>query len=72
MYKYHHLTTYTSSFTEIVSLITNDGRNIVGILKGFDQSVNLILDQSHERVYSPDAPVEQIPRGLFVIRGDNV
>lgn len=35
-----------------VSVITNDGRNIVGILKGFDQATNLILDESHERVYS--------------------
>jgi small nuclear ribonucleoprotein (snRNP)-like protein len=35
-----------------ISVITNDGRNIVGILKGFDQATNLILDESHERVYS--------------------
>ena len=72
-------------FTETISVITNDGRNIVvcvlitcsperkeylslkhirglekmsaftflqGILKGFDQATNLILDESHERVYS--------------------
>lgn len=53
-------------------MITCDGRNIVGLLKGFDQTVNLILDMAHERIYSPDAPVEQVPRGLCIIRGDNI
>lgn len=64
---------------ETISVITNDGRNIVvriilnkqlvhyyttiiiirlllflmqGILKGFDQATNIILDESHERVFS--------------------
>ena len=74
---------------EMISIITNDGRNIVvslhvtwisswmcflafilcfwthaylsdhndlyfiqGILKGFDQATNIILDESHERVFS--------------------
>ncbi|AES61513.1 like-Sm protein [Medicago truncatula] len=27
----------------------NDGRNIVGVLKGFDQATNIILVESHER-----------------------
>ncbi|DAD49404.1 TPA_asm: hypothetical protein HUJ06_000070 [Nelumbo nucifera] len=35
-----------------ISVITNDGRNIVGVLKGFDQATNIILDESRERVYS--------------------
>ncbi|KAF9619231.1 hypothetical protein IFM89_005785 [Coptis chinensis] len=35
-----------------ISIITNDGRNIVGVLKGFDQETNIILDESYERVYS--------------------
>lgn len=55
-----------------VSIITSDGRNIVGTLKGFDQTVNLILDESHERVYSSSMGVEQIVLGLYIIRGDNV
>ncbi|KAK1420540.1 hypothetical protein QVD17_22219 [Tagetes erecta] len=38
--------------TKLISVITNDGGNIVGILKGFDQETNIILDESHERVYS--------------------
>ncbi|XP_059476464.1 U6 snRNA-associated Sm-like protein LSm8 [Neocloeon triangulifer] len=55
-----------------VSIITQDGRNFVGTLKGFDQTINLILDESHERVYSVNAGVEEVPLGLHIIRGDNV
>jgi small nuclear ribonucleoprotein (snRNP)-like protein len=38
-----------------VSVITNDGRNIIGVLRGYDQTTNLILDECHERVYSTKA-----------------
>ncbi|XP_071818352.1 U6 snRNA-associated Sm-like protein LSm8 [Apostichopus japonicus] len=55
-----------------VSVITNDGRQIVGTLKGFDQTINLILDESHERVYSNTQGVEQVVLGLYIIRGDNI
>lgn len=57
---------------DTVSIITSDGRNFVGTLKGFDQTINIILDDSHERVYSPNQGVEQIILGLHLIRGDNV
>lgn len=56
----------------IVSVITADGRMIVGTLKGFDQTVNIILDESHERVFSSSQGVEQVMLGLYIIRGDNV
>lgn len=55
-----------------ISVITADGRNIVGTLRGYDQSTNLILDKCHERVYSTKAGVEQLVLGLYVIRGDNI
>ncbi|KAL7288691.1 U6 snRNA-associated Sm-like protein LSm8 [Trichogramma pretiosum] len=55
-----------------VSIITSDGRNFIGTLKGFDQTINLILDESHERVYSTNRGVEQVVLGLHIIRGDNV
>ncbi|VDI26654.1 U6 snRNA-associated Sm-like protein LSm8 [Mytilus californianus] len=55
-----------------VSIVTADGRIIVGTLKGFDQTINLILDESHERVYSATQGVEQVILGLYIIRGDNV
>ena len=92
---------------QTVSVITNDGRNIVGCLKGvcgppacrpariappanrplpppcalalcplcgagFDQALNIILEDCHERVYSSDAGVEQVVLGLYIIRGDNL
>ncbi|EIE24633.1 hypothetical protein COCSUDRAFT_53022 [Coccomyxa subellipsoidea C-169] len=56
-----------------ISVITNDGRVIVGILRGYDQATNLILDECHERVYSSKAGVEQVVLGgLHVVRGDNI
>ena len=55
-----------------ISVITNDGRHIVGTLRGYDQATNLILDECHERVYREDAGVETIVLGLYVVRGDNM
>lgn len=55
-----------------VSIITSDGRNFVGTLKGFDQTINVILDESHERVFSTTAGIEQVVLGLHIIRGDNI
>lgn len=55
-----------------VSIITSDGRNFVGTLKGYDQTVNIILDEAHERVFSTMNGIEQIVLGLHIIRGDNI
>lgn len=44
-----------------VSIITNDGRNIIGTLKGLDQKLNVILEECYERVFSKEAGVEQVP-----------
>lgn len=55
-----------------ISVITNDGRNIVGTLRGLDQLTNLILEDCHERVYSTKSGVEQLPLGLYIMRGDNI
>ncbi|VDP43787.1 unnamed protein product [Schistosoma margrebowiei] len=44
---------------------------ILGTLKGFDNVVNLVIKDSHERVFSPTEGVEQVPLGLFIIRGQN-
>jgi hypothetical protein len=43
-----------------------------GSLKGFDQTTNIILEQSHERVFSEDKGVIQNVLGLYIIRGDNM
>ena len=43
-----------------------------GSLKGFDQHMNMIMEECHERVYSSDAGVEQVVLGLYIVRGDNM
>lgn len=55
-----------------VSVITSDGKVLVGTLKGIDHGPNVILDDSHERVFSLDQGVEKHHLGLCVIRGENV
>lgn len=42
------------------------------MLKGYDQTVNLVLEDSFERVYSLKEPVEAVELGLYIIRGDNM
>eukprot|EP00040_Diaphanoeca_grandis_P005142 m.31536 g.31536 ORF g.31536 m.31536 type:complete len:93 (+) comp16479_c0_seq1:219-497(+) len=57
---------------KMVSIVTQDGRYIVGTLKGYDQATNLILKKCHERVFSIEVGVELVPLGLYIIRGDNI
>ncbi|KAJ1918176.1 U4/U6-U5 snRNP complex subunit lsm8 [Tieghemiomyces parasiticus] len=52
--------------------VTNDGRVLVGLLKGFDQMINLVVSECVERVYAEDEGVEMVDLGLYFIRGDNV
>ncbi|XP_005441827.3 LSM8 homolog, U6 small nuclear RNA associated isoform X1 [Falco biarmicus] len=63
---------FLNELSGTVAVITSDGRMIVGTLKGFDQTINLILDESHERVFSSSQGVEQVVLGLYIVRGDNV
>ena len=53
---------------KLVQIVTNDGRNIVGLLKGFDQTTNVILDECHERVFSSTNGVEQARRARVASR----
>ena len=59
-------------YAETLCVVTSDGRVLVGTLLGHDQVQNLILNDAHERVYSADADVEEVPLGLLVIRGDDL
>lgn len=43
-----------------------------GILRGYDQTNNLILADARERVFSAKQGVEELPLGLYMVRGDNV
>ena len=56
----------------VVTVITNDGRHLVGTMRGYDQATNIILEECTERVYSEGAGVETIVLGLYVVRGDNI
>ncbi|KAI8451261.1 hypothetical protein BY996DRAFT_4586215, partial [Phakopsora pachyrhizi] len=55
-----------------VLIITQDGRTIIGELKGYDQTTNIILSDSMERIYSMDEPMEEVPLGLYIVRGDHI
>ncbi|KIJ28175.1 hypothetical protein M422DRAFT_37418 [Sphaerobolus stellatus SS14] len=55
-----------------VLLILQDGRSIVGTLRGFDQRANVVLSDSKERIYSIDEGVEEIPLGLYLVKGDMI
>mmetsp|Transcript_24752 Transcript_24752/g.61893 ORF Transcript_24752/g.61893 Transcript_24752/m.61893 type:complete len:107 (-) Transcript_24752:549-869(-) len=55
-----------------VTLVTNDGRNVIGVLRGFDQMCNVVLEHTVERIFSEDAGAEEVPLGLFVVKGDNL
>ena len=57
---------------EPVNVITCDGRVIVGILKGFDQAMNVALSHCHERIFSLETAVSVTQLGVYLIRGDNV
>ena len=55
----------------LVEIITNDGRVVVGILKGLDQVVNVVLANTEERVFTSEG-IDKQQLGLYLIRGDNV
>ena len=50
-----------------IMVVTTDGRCFHGTLKGFDQTINLILDAAHERVYSPEeGKVNRVSQTCFL------
>lgn len=60
-----------STIPERVSVLTTDGRYLLGTLKGFDQKLNVILSQCEERVFGGDG-VEVVDLGVYVVRGESV
>jgi U6 snRNA-associated Sm-like protein LSm8 len=54
----------------LVSVITTDGRHYVGILKGFDQALNIILSQA--KLFSWEPLLTEIDCKAQIIRGDTV
>ena len=55
---------------EQVLAVTQDGRVIVGTLRGFDNVGSVILSGCVERIFSAESGVEEVPLGLYVVRGD--
>ncbi|KAG4026080.1 hypothetical protein MFRU_045g00250 [Monilinia fructicola] len=61
-----------------------DGRKLIGILRSWDQFANIVLQSTVERIFVAPAPslsspgttqpglYADIPRGLFLVRGENV
>ncbi|CAN0272660.1 unnamed protein product, partial [Hapterophycus canaliculatus] len=43
-----------------------------GNLKGYDHTINLVLEGCKERIYSQARGVEQVQLGLYICRGDNM
>ena len=39
---------------------------------GHDQVQNIILKEAFEKIYSADQPVERVPLGVYVVRGDSL
>ncbi|KAI8908458.1 hypothetical protein EDD86DRAFT_191651, partial [Gorgonomyces haynaldii] len=54
-----------------VQIITNDGRILIGILKGHDSNTNIVLQNTIERVFSQKG-ARELQLGLYIIRGDSV
>uniref|UniRef100_S4RCH1 U6 snRNA-associated Sm-like protein LSm1 n=1 Tax=Petromyzon marinus TaxID=7757 RepID=S4RCH1_PETMA len=48
-----------------------DGRTLIGFLRSIDQFANLVLHQTIERIHVGKR-YGDIPRGIFVVRGENV
>jgi U6 snRNA-associated Sm-like protein LSm8 len=44
--------------------------SVQGVLAGFDQKSNIVLADSKERVYSSDEGVEEVPLGLYLVKGE--
>ncbi|KAF6025607.1 LSM1 [Bugula neritina] len=52
-------------------IVLRDGRTLIGYLRTIDQFANLVLHQTIERIHV-DKQYGDIPRGIFIIRGENV
>ncbi|KAL6046051.1 SM-like, degradation of cytoplasmic mRNAs and positively regulates transcription initiation [Balamuthia mandrillaris] len=54
-----------------ILVVLQDGRNLIGILRSFDQYANLVLEHTTERIFVGDAYGEKY-LGLFLVRGENI
>jgi U6 snRNA-associated Sm-like protein LSm8 len=67
------MSSYVENLVEsVVSVITTEGKVYIGVLKSFDQSMNIILNNCCEKIYSLDEGISFQKIGLYMIRGDMV
>lgn len=52
-------------------VVLRDGRTLIGFLRAIDQFANLVLHRTIERIHV-GTKYGDIPRGIFVVRGENV
>ncbi|XP_056641175.1 U6 snRNA-associated Sm-like protein LSm1 [Diorhabda sublineata] len=52
-------------------VLLRDGRTLIGYLRSVDQFANLVLHQTIERIHV-GTEYGDIPRGVFIVRGENV
>lgn len=57
---------------QLCQVMTKDGRIYRGTVAGLDRVCNTTLSNCQELIYSGDAPIELLPLGLYIIRGDNI
>mmetsp|Transcript_24102 Transcript_24102/g.42794 ORF Transcript_24102/g.42794 Transcript_24102/m.42794 type:complete len:91 (+) Transcript_24102:2788-3060(+) len=55
-----------------VTLLTIDGRHYTGILKGFDQALNVLIADCTLKLWKADDIAEEQDCNVQLIRGDNV
>lgn len=56
---------------EKLMVLLRDGRTLIGYLRSVDQFANLVLHKTIERIHV-GTEYGDIPRGIFIIRGENV
>jgi U6 snRNA-associated Sm-like protein LSm1 len=54
-----------------VMIVLRDGRHLTGKLRSFDQFMNLILEDTFERVFLA-SKFSDVPLGLYIVRGDTI
>ena len=52
-------------------VLLRDGRTLIGFLRSVDQFANLVLHRTIERIHV-GKKFADMPRGIFIIRGENV
>lgn len=55
-----------------ICVILRDGRNLLGVLRTFDQFANLVIQDTFERIYLANNRYAEAERGVYLVRGENV